>query len=103
MKGIKNVFSREVIPTVGFEFLTFVVKLNNTLIKLQIWDTCGQEVYKSLVANFYRQSSLALMVYSIENRSSFENIDMWMKELKNNSNPDIKIFLVGNKSDLEYQ
>ncbi len=69
--------------------------------KLQIWDTCGQDVYKSLVTNFYRSSALAILCYSIDNRQSFENISNWLQELRSNSDESTKIFLIGNKSDLE--
>ena len=68
---------------------------------MQIWDTCGQELYRSLITNFYRNSSLAIMVYSITSKESFDNIDTWLKELKLHSNPDAKVFLIGNKQDLE--
>jgi GTPase SAR1 family protein len=50
---------------VGFEFFTFNIKIKDKIIKLQIWDTCGQEIYRSLVSNFYRNSSLAVIVYAI--------------------------------------
>ena len=58
-------------------------------------------MYRSLISSFYRNSSLAMMVYSIENEESFAHIDSWLKEVKTQSNPDVKIFLLGNKSDLE--
>ena len=51
--------------TVGFEFFSFNIKLNGKIIKLQIWDTCGQEIYRSLITSFYTNSSLALIVYAI--------------------------------------
>ena len=70
------------------------------MIKLQIWDTCGQEFYKSLVSSFYRNTSLAIIVYAIDDQKSFDDLDLWIKDLKMNSSPDIKIFLIGNKSDL---
>ena len=54
------------VPTVGFEFLKFIIKINNEIIKLTVWDTCGQEVYRSLISSFYRHSSLAIIVYSID-------------------------------------
>ncbi len=73
----------------------------NKIIKLQIWDTCGQELYRSLITNFYRNSSLAIIVYAINSEPSFESIDMWLKELRTHSNPDAKVFLIGNKIDLE--
>lgn len=52
--------------TLGFEYCMFNIKINDKIIKLQIWDTCGQEVYRSLISNFYRNSSLAMIVYSID-------------------------------------
>ena len=99
--AIKNVFEEAYNATVGFEFITFNIKLNDKVIKLQIWDTCGQELYRSLVTNFYRNSSLAIMVYAINLKESFENIEMWLRDLRTHSNPDAKVFLIGNKIDLE--
>lgn len=66
LKATKNLFETSYSATVGFEFFTFNVKINDKVIKLQIWDTCGQEIYRSLITNFYRNSSLAMMVYSID-------------------------------------
>jgi small GTP-binding protein len=65
LKATKNHFESNYSATVGFEFYTFNIKINDKIIKLQIWDTCGQEVYKSLISNFYRNSSMAVMVYAI--------------------------------------
>ena len=100
-KATKNIFDINYNATVGFEFLTFNIKINKKVIKLQIWDTCGQELYRSLITNFYHNASLALIVYAINSKESFNNIDIWLKELRTNSNPDVKIFLIGNKIDLE--
>ena len=100
-KAVKNNFEEYYQATVGFEFLTFNMKIDKTVIKLQIWDTCGQEIYKSLISNFYRNSSLAIIVYSIDSRESFEHAEAWLNELKSQANPDVRIFLVGNKADLE--
>ena len=100
-KAIKNKFNPGYSATLGFEYFSYFIKIDDKVIKLQIWDTCGQEIYQSLITNFYRNSSLAIMVYAINNRTSFEHIDNWLKEIKRNSNPDAKIFLIGNKTDLE--
>ena len=100
-KAAKGKFEESYSATVGFEFLVFNVKLNDKVVKLQIWDTCGQEIYRSLISSFYRNASLAMMVYAIDNKESFNHIETWLKEVKLQSNPDIKIFLIGNKSDLE--
>lgn len=65
-KATKNVFEERYNATVGFEFFCLNLKMNDKVVKLQIWDTCGQELYRSLITNFYRNSSLAIMVYSID-------------------------------------
>ena len=87
--------------TVGIEFFTVNIKFKDKIIKLQIWDTCGQEIYKSLISNFYRNSSLAVLVYAIDNKESFNHVENWLNDLKSQANPDVRIFLVGNKADLE--
>ena len=99
-KAIKNRFESAYNPTVGFDYYIFNIKIKNKIIKLQIWDTCGQEIYHSLVTNFYRNSSFAFIVYAINDKTTFENIDNWLREIKYQSNPDTKIFLIGNKCDL---
>ncbi len=100
-KAVKNTFEDYYQATVGFEFLTFNLKLNDKIIKMQIWDTCGQEIYKSLITNFYRNSSLAIVTYSIDNKESFVHAENWLADLRSQANPDVRIFLVGNKADLE--
>ena len=100
-KATKNIFEENYNATIGFEFFTFNIKFGEKIIKLQIWDTCGQELYRSLITNFYRNSSLAIIVYAVNSKDSFENIEMWLRELRTHSNPDAKVFLIGNKIDLE--
>jgi Ras-related protein Rab-6A len=100
-KAIKNNFEEYYQATVGFEFLTYNLKINDKVVKLQIFDTCGQEKYRSLISNFYRNSSLAVLMYAINNKQSFNHVDSWLSELKNNAFSDINIILVGNKADLE--
>jgi len=102
-KATKNIFNTAYNSTIGFEFYSFNIKINDKTMKLQIWDTCGQELYKSLITNFYRNSSLAIMVYAINKQETFDNIDIWLKDLRMYSNPDAKVFLIGNKVDLENQ
>jgi len=100
-RATTNLFEETYSATVGFEFLSFNVKINDKVVKLQIWDTCGQELYRSLITNFYRNSSLAIIVYAINSKDSFDNIEIWLRELRTHSNPDAKVFLIGNKIDLE--
>ena len=100
-RATKNRFLEDYNATIGFDYCSFYIKYDNKIIKLQIWDTCGQEIYQSLITNFYKNSSLAFMVYAINDRTSYENLDNWLKELKRESNPDAKTILIGNKIDLE--
>ena len=99
-KGTKNIFEEDYNATIGFEFYNFNIKLSDKIIKLQIWDTCGQELYRSLITNFYRNASLAIIVYEVTSLDSFQNVEMWLRELRTHSSPDIKMILVGNKIDL---
>ena len=101
IKATKGIYDQNYNPTIGFEFLTFFVKVDESNIKLQIWDTCGQEVYRSLISSFYHNSSLALLVYAINNKNSFMSLESWLNEIKTLGSPDINIFLIGNKADLE--
>jgi Ras-related protein Rab-2A len=100
LQAVQNIFENEYRATVGFEFMSFNIRINKVLIKLQIWDTCGQEVYKSLITGLYRNSSLAIIIYSVTNKNSFQHVENWIKELKINSDKNIKTILVGNKCDL---
>jgi len=99
-KATKNIFEESYNATVGFEFFNYNIKIEDKIIRLQIWDTCGQELYRSLITNFYRNSSLAVVVYAVNQRETFEDVDMWLRELRKNSNPDVKVFIIGNKVDL---
>ena len=100
-QAVRNNFEEFYTATIGFEFYSFFCKVDGKNVRLQIWDTCGQEVYKSLITNFYRNSSLALIIYAINNMDSFKHAENWLNELKAQANPNVKVFLVGNKSDLE--
>lgn len=103
-RAITEDFAFEYQTTIAFEFSSLLVKINNEKIyKLQIWDTCGQEIYRSLIANFYRNASLAMLLYEIDDQKSFDDLKNWVVELREKSNPDIIIFLIGNKCDLEHQ
>ena len=66
MQATKKRFENNYLATVGFEFFVFNMKVGDKVLKLQIWDTCGQEIYRSLITSFYKNSSLAIIVYAID-------------------------------------
>ena len=96
----RNKFNLESQSTIGVEFATKSITIKNKIIKAQIWDTAGQERYRAITSAYYRGAVGALLVYDIANYNSFQNLDLWFKELKDHADPNILIVLVGNKNDL---
>jgi small GTP-binding protein len=98
---ISEKFNEEKSPTIGFEYFPFLVRYKDNILKLELWDTCGQEIYRSLIKSFYNNSSMAIIVYSIDNKNSFDSIPEWIRQCRNSCSPDIKLILIGNKKDLQ--
>lgn len=72
-------------------------------VKLQIWDTAGQESFRSITRSYYRGAAGALLVYDITRRDSFLHLSRWLEEAKQHAHPSMVILLIGNKSDLEHR
>ncbi|KAH9762225.1 Rab5/RabF-family small GTPase [Citrus sinensis] len=87
--------------TIGAAFFTQVLSLNEVTIKFDIWDTAGQERYHSLAPMYYRGAAAAVVVYDITSMDSFERAKKWVQELQRQGNPNLIMFLVANKVDLE--
>ena len=94
-------FREKMAGTIGFEYFPFVVKYKNKILKLEIWDTCGQEAYRSLIKSFFNNSSLAIIVYAVDNKKSFSSIDEWIRQCRSLCSPDTRFFLIGNKNDVD--
>ncbi|KAI9319122.1 ras family-domain-containing protein [Dichotomocladium elegans] len=95
-----NEFNMESKSTIGVEFGTKKIRIGEHQIRAQIWDTSGQERYRAITGAYYRGAVGALLVYDITRQSSFENIDHWLRELREFADPNMTLMLVGNKSDL---
>lgn len=98
----KNEFNLESKSTIGVEFATKTLKLDGKVIKAQIWDTAGQERYRAITSAYYRGAVGALLVYDVTRHSTFQNVERWLKELRDHTDPNIVIMLIGNKSDLRH-
>jgi len=85
------------------EFGTKTIQINGDPIKLQIWDTAGQETFKSITRSYYRGAAAAIVVYDITKAQTFRNIPNWLDEIKTYGNKQISIILIGNKKDMEAQ
>lgn len=101
MRLTENEFKEEYEVTVGVEFGAFLLQIDDKIIKLQIWDTAGQESFKSLNKIFYRGSHCVFLVYDITREETFNNIEDWLKEVKMNTGNDWMTYLVGNQVDNE--
>jgi small GTP-binding protein len=100
-KFIRDTFDPTEKNTVGALYDTFTDKVNGRDIEVQIWDTAGQEQYRSLSPVYFRSAAAALLVFDITNRLSFENLDEWLTSFRNAGTDKALLFLIGNKSDLE--
>jgi len=98
----RNEFNLESKSTIGVEFATRSIQVDGKTIKAQIWDTAGQERYRAITSAYYRGAVGALLVYDIAKHLTYENVERWLKELKDHADANIVIMLVGNKSDLRH-
>ncbi|NXI52377.1 RAB17 protein, partial [Chloroceryle aenea] len=97
---MKNDF-KELLPTVGCSFFTQTLNLDVATVKLEIWDTAGQEKYQSVCHLYYRGAHAALLIYDITHKETLNRAKLWLRELEKEFLPDeIIIALVGNKMDL---
>ena len=95
-------FTTSFISTIGIDFKIKTIEINNKIIKLQIWDTTGQERFKTITSAYYRGAMGIIYVYDITNQQSFNHIETWIKSTKEITDDNIKL-IIGNKCDLESQ
>ena len=89
--------------TIGVEFGGKNIEVKNKTIKIQIWDTAGQEAFQAITRTYYKGAIGALLVYDITREETFDHIRKWYDEVKLNGSKDICCILIGNKKDLEEQ
>ncbi|KAF5405293.1 Rab GTPase [Paragonimus heterotremus] len=87
--------------TIGVEFGARMINLDKKQIKLQIWDTAGQESFRSITRSYYRGAAGALLVYDVTRRDTYDHLTTWLEDARQHASPNMVITLVGNKCDLE--
>ena len=99
----KNVFSENYINTIGGAYQQQNLVLNNgTKMKLHIWDTSGQDRFRSMTNLYYRDAQVAILTYDVTNEASLESLDYWLKELNDKVDQDnMLLCLAGNKNDVD--
>lgn len=86
--------------TIGIDFLSKTLYLEDRTVRLQLWDTAGQERFRSLIPSYIRDSSVAVVVYDVTSRASFDSVPRWVQEVRAERGGDVVVFVVGNKTDL---
>ena len=95
-----NKFEENTRNTIGVDFTAVDLKISEKSVKAQFWDTAGQEKYRSIASAYYKNAQGVIMVYDMTRRDTFEHIENWWEELKEQGDPNINMILVGNKADL---
>lgn len=99
---VDNEFQQKCFCTYGIEYKIKSFKLNpHTSVNLKIWDTCGEEKYKTITRNYYRGSNIVALVYDLTNKNTFDKLYGWLSDIQEYGPKDTCIVLVGNKSDVK--
>ena len=99
---VHNQFEQDNTATLVFEHYSKNYEICEKIIRIQIWDTCGNETYEEITKNFYRSALCIFVVFSLDDENSFLNLDKWITDIKNiNENESPIIVLIGNKKDIE--
>mmetsp|Transcript_27822 Transcript_27822/g.27518 ORF Transcript_27822/g.27518 Transcript_27822/m.27518 type:complete len:207 (-) Transcript_27822:54-674(-) len=101
LKAARGQFHEDERSTVNANFLQKDINLQGTSVRLHLWDTAGQERFRALAPNYYRGAKGAIVVYDITDKSSFDRVVSWVKELSMQADKDICIVIAGNKCDKE--
>ena len=101
MKFAHNKFTEDYQATIGVEFGAKNIELEKNIYRIQIWDTAGQENFRSITRAYYKNSVCAMVVYDITSNDSFKHVQNWIEDIRNQSPKTVLIILVGNKIDLE--
>ena len=97
---MKQTFENSYKCTIGVDFLMKTLEIKNKVVKLQLWDTAGQEKYKSMVSSYYRGANVALVVFDLTDHSSFDSLPIWIENYYKNGPEQKNIILIGNKKDM---
>ena len=97
---MKHTFEESYKCTIGVDFLMKTIEIKDKTVKLQLWDTAGQEKYKSMVSSYYSGANVALVVFDLTNHSSFDALPLWIENYYKNGPEQKNIILIGNKKDM---
>ena len=89
------------LSTIGLDYRVKTMTLkNNKNIKLQIWDTAGQDRFRAITKNYYKGANGIILIYDVTNLQTYENVKNWITQIREETNPNVVIYLAGNKIDI---
>jgi small GTP-binding protein len=97
---VEDTFSVESQSTIGVEFDSTVIDVDGQQVKLQIWDTAGQERFRSIAKAYFRNAVGVILVFDITERKTFDEVNMWLNDVRSLCDPAAVVILIGNKTDL---
>jgi len=100
MQAAEGKFLTVMKATIGCDYAVKRVKVGARVVKLDLWDTAGQEAYRAITRTFYRQAQAAVLVYNLTKQPTFQSIGRWLQDLREHSGPDLPVYLAGNMQDL---
>ena len=100
LRFVDSVWNDAFVPTIGVDFKVKTLEINNKKVKMQIWDTAGEERFRTVVSTYFRGAHGILLLYDVTNRDSFKNLENWLIEIEKNSSEKVLKILLGNKCDL---
>ena len=95
-------FQEAHLSTIGLDYRLKTMTLKSGKnIKLQIWDTAGQDRFRAITKNYYKGANGIILIYDVTNLQSYENVKNWITQIKDEANPNVIIYLAGNKVDVK--
>ena len=102
LKYTDRVFNEVYMSTIGLDYRLKTLTLKNgKKVKLQIWDTAGQDRFRTITKNYYKGANGIILIYDITSTETYENVENWISQIKEEASPNVVIYLVGNKVDME--
>ena len=101
LRFVDNIWNDVFVPTIGVDFKIKTLNIDNKNVKIQIWDTAGEERFRTIISSYYRGAHGILLIFDLTEIESFNNLNNWLAEIEKNANKNVVKVLIGNKCDLE--
>ena len=101
LRFVDDIWNETFVPTIGVDFKIKTIEVEKKNVKLQIWDTAGEERFRTIISSYYKGAHGILLMFDVTDYDSFESLENWLIEIEKNANKNVIKLLIGNKIDLE--